>query len=183
MLHPEDQSSLFEIFFLLNPTHFKLDSQQFAQPLDNRILQIDYEEYQEVERQILPQNIRLIAVEAKDETIIDTCGTGGDETNTFNVSTATALVVAGGGIKVAKHGQRAESNYCGSADVLEALGVKLDISRSDIERCMREVGIGFLYAPLFYRAMKYPLGPRREMGCLRACCRETKSGVLPPPWS
>jgi outer membrane biogenesis lipoprotein LolB len=71
LLQPKNQSSLFEIFFLLNPTHFKLDSQQFAQPLDNRILQIDYEDYQEVESQILPQNIRVIAVEAKDETIID----------------------------------------------------------------------------------------------------------------
>ena len=71
LLHPEDQSTLFEIFFLLNPTHFKLDSQQFAQPMDNRMLQIDYKGYQEVEEQILPQNIRVIAVEAQDETIID----------------------------------------------------------------------------------------------------------------
>jgi len=109
-------------------------------------------------------NIDRDEINIEDETIIDTCGTGGDETNTFNVSTATALVVAGGGVRVAKHGQRAESDYCGSANVLEALGLKLDISRTDIERCIREVGIGFLYAPLFYGAMKNPLGPRREMG-------------------
>ncbi|MFC1862876.1 anthranilate phosphoribosyltransferase [Thermodesulfobacteriota bacterium] len=109
-------------------------------------------------------NIDRDEINIEDETIIDTCGTGGDETNTFNVSTVTALVVAGGRIKVAKHGQRAESNYCGSANVLEALGLKLDISRTDIERCISEVGIGFLYAPLFYGAIKYPIGPRREMG-------------------
>jgi anthranilate phosphoribosyltransferase len=103
-------------------------------------------------------------INIEDETILDTCGTGGDGTNTFNVSTATALVVAGGGVKVAKHGHRAESSHCGSATVLEALGLKLDITRSDVERCIREVGIGFLYAPLFYGAMKYPVGPRREIG-------------------
>ena len=109
-------------------------------------------------------NIDRDEINIEDETILDTCGTGGSGTNTFNVSTATALVVAGGGIKVAKHGQRTLSNHCGSADVLEALGLKLDISRTEVERCIREVGIGFLYAPLFYGAMKYPVGPRRELG-------------------
>ena len=109
-------------------------------------------------------NIDRDEINIEDETILDTCGTGGNGTNTFNVSTATALVVAGGGVKVAKYGQQTESNYCGSAKVLEALGLKLDISRTDVERSIREIGIGFLYAPLFYGAMKYPLGPRREMG-------------------
>ena len=109
-------------------------------------------------------NIDRDEINVEDETILDTCGTGGDGTNTFNVSTATALVVAGGGVKVAKYGQRTETKYCGSAKVLEALGLKLDISRTDVERSIREIGIGFLYAPLFYGAMKYPLGPRREMG-------------------
>jgi anthranilate phosphoribosyltransferase len=98
------------------------------------------------------------------ETILDTCGTGGDGTNTFNVSTATAFVAAGGGVKVAKHGNRAVSSQCGSADVLENLGVKLDISPQDVERCIREIGIGFLFAPLFHGAMKYAAGPRREIG-------------------
>ena len=98
------------------------------------------------------------------ETILDTCGTGGDGTNTFNVSTATALVAAGGGIKVAKHGNRAVSSQCGSADVLENLGVKLDIGPLDVERCIREIGIGFLFAPLFHGAMKYAAGPRKEIG-------------------
>ena len=109
-------------------------------------------------------NIDRDEINVEDETILDTCGTGGDGTNTFNVSTATALVVATGGIKVAKHGQRTESNHCGSANVLEALGLELNISRTDAERCIHEVGIGFLYAPLFYGAMKYPAVPRREIG-------------------
>jgi len=109
-------------------------------------------------------NIDRDEINIDEETIVDTCGTGGDGTNTFNVSTATALVVAGGGIKVAKHGQRASSNHCGSADVLQALGLKLDIGNASVERCIREVGIGFLYAPLFYGGIKYPVGPRREIG-------------------
>ncbi|UCG99750.1 MAG: anthranilate phosphoribosyltransferase [Deltaproteobacteria bacterium] len=100
----------------------------------------------------------------EDETILDTCGTGGDSANTFNVSTATAFVAAGGGVKVAKHGNRSVSSQCGSADVLERLGLKLDITPSDVERCIREVGIGFLFAPLFHGAMKYAAGPRREIG-------------------
>jgi anthranilate phosphoribosyltransferase len=103
-------------------------------------------------------------INVEDETILDTCGTGGDGTNTFNVSTATAFVAAGAGVKVAKHGNRAVSSQCGSADVLERLGVKLDIAPSDVERCIQEVGIGFLYAPLFHGAMKYAAGPRREIG-------------------
>jgi anthranilate phosphoribosyltransferase len=100
----------------------------------------------------------------KEEIIVDTCGTGGDGANTFNVSTTAAFVVAGGGLKVAKHGNRAVSSRCGSADVLEALGVKLDISPSEVERCLQEVGIGFFYAPLFHGAMKHAAGPRREIG-------------------
>jgi len=103
-------------------------------------------------------------INVEDETILDTCGTGGDGTNTFNVSTATALVAAGGGAKVAKHGNRAVSSLCGSSDVLENLGVNLDITTTDVERCIREVGIGFLYAPLFHGAMKYAAGPRQEIG-------------------
>ena len=98
------------------------------------------------------------------ETILDTCGTGGRGTNTFNISTATALVLSGGGLKVAKHGQRTHINRCGSADVLQALGLKLDIGTTSVERCISEVGIGFLYAPLFYGGIKYPLGLRREIG-------------------
>jgi anthranilate phosphoribosyltransferase len=99
-----------------------------------------------------------------DEEIIDIVGTGGDGTKTFNVSTTTAFVTAGAGVKVAKHGNRAVSSLCGSADVLECLGVKLNISTADAERCVNEVGIGFLFAPLFHGAMKYAAGPRKELG-------------------
>jgi len=98
------------------------------------------------------------------ETIVDTCGTGGDGTNTFNVSTTTALVVAGGGLKVAKHGNRSVSSQCGSADVLEALGVNLDVTPEVVEASIRSIGIGFLYAPKLHGAMKYAIGPRREIG-------------------
>jgi anthranilate phosphoribosyltransferase len=109
-------------------------------------------------------NLDRDEINIEEETILDTCGTGGDVTRTFNVSTATALVAAGAGVKVAKHGSRAVSSLCGSADVLEQLGVNLDLTRSDVERCLREVGIGFLYAPLFHGAMKQVAGPRREIG-------------------
>ena len=109
-------------------------------------------------------NIDRDDITIEDETILDTCGTGGDGTNTFNVSTATAFVAAGGGIKVAKHGNRAVSSRCGSADVLETLGVKLDIAPQDVGRCLHKVGMGFLFAPLFHGAMKYAAGPRKEIG-------------------
>jgi len=109
-------------------------------------------------------NIDRDEIYVEDETILDTCGTGGDGTNTFNVSTATAFVAAGAGVRVAKHGNRAVSSMCGSADVVKNLGVKLDINHSSVESCIREVGIGFLYAPLFHGAMKYAAGPRREIG-------------------
>ncbi|MFO7785980.1 MAG: anthranilate phosphoribosyltransferase [Thermodesulfobacteriota bacterium] len=103
-------------------------------------------------------------INVEEETILDTCGTGGDGTNTFNISTATAFVAAGGGVRVAKHGNRAVSSRCGSADVLSNLGVRLDINRSNIEQCIREIGIGFLYAPLFHGAMRYAAAPRQEVG-------------------
>jgi anthranilate phosphoribosyltransferase len=98
------------------------------------------------------------------ETVVDTCGTGGDGTNTFNVSTTTAFVVAGCGLRVAKHGNRSVSSLCGSADVIEKLGVKLDVPPAVVEKCLNEVGIGFLYAPALHGAMKYAIGPRREIG-------------------
>ncbi|RPI97943.1 MAG: anthranilate phosphoribosyltransferase [Spirochaetales bacterium] len=95
---------------------------------------------------------------------IDTCGTGGTGANTFNISTTVAFVVAGAGLRVAKHGNRSASSRCGSADVLEALGVKLDVGPDLVQRCILEIGIGFMFAPLFHEAMKYAVGPRREIG-------------------
>ncbi len=98
------------------------------------------------------------------ETVVDTCGTGGDATNTFNVSTTTAFVVAGCGLRVAKHGNRSVSSLCGSADVIETLGVNLDVPPRVVEQCLSKVGIGFLYAPALHGAMKYAIGPRKEIG-------------------
>jgi anthranilate phosphoribosyltransferase len=98
------------------------------------------------------------------ETVVDTCGTGGDATATFNVSTTTAFVVAGAGLRVAKHGNRAVSSRCGSADVIEALGVNLALTPSQVAACINEVGIGFLFAPQLHGAMRYAIGPRREIG-------------------
>jgi len=98
------------------------------------------------------------------ETILDTCGTGGSGTKSFNISTTTAFVVAACGVKVAKHGNRSVSSACGSADVLEKLGVNLDVSTEIVERCIAEVGVGFLFAPALHGAMKYAIGPRREIG-------------------
>ncbi len=96
--------------------------------------------------------------------LVDTCGTGGDNTATFNISTAAAFVAAGSGLKVAKHGNRAMSSHCGSADVLEALGVKIELGPEAVAECLETMGIGFMFAPTFHPAMKYAAGPRREIG-------------------
>ena len=95
---------------------------------------------------------------------MDTCGTGGDGVSTFNISTVVAFVLAGAGVAVAKHGNRSVSSRCGSADVLEALGVKIELGPEEIARCLDEIGIGFLFAPRLHPAMKYALPPRREIG-------------------
>ena len=96
--------------------------------------------------------------------LVDTCGTGGDNARTINISTAAAFVVAGAGLKVAKHGNRAMSSSCGSADVLEELGVRIHMDAAQVKACLEEVGIGFMFAPLFHPAMKYAAAPRREIG-------------------
>jgi len=95
---------------------------------------------------------------------LDTCGTGGDMSHTFNISTIAALVVAASGVPVAKHGNRSVSSATGSADVLEALGVKIELPPEKVEKCLFETGFGFLFAPLFHPAMKYAVGPRKEIG-------------------
>ncbi len=103
-------------------------------------------------------------IDACSSVIVDTCGTGGDRSRTFNISTTTAFVVAAAGITVAKHGNRAVSSGCGSADVLEALGVNISVGPEIVEECIQQIGIGFLFAPKLHGAMKYAIGPRREIG-------------------
>jgi anthranilate phosphoribosyltransferase len=106
---------------------------------------------------------KVTRIKAPDSTV-DTCGTGGDMANTFNISTTTALVVAACGVPVAKHGNRSVSSRSGSADVLESLGVKIDLEPGKVEQCLEQTGFGFMFAPLFHPAMKYAIGPRKEMG-------------------
>jgi anthranilate phosphoribosyltransferase len=103
-------------------------------------------------------------VEVDAEHLVDTCGTGGDASGSFNISTASAFVVAAAGARVAKHGNRSISSKSGSADVLEAAGVRLDLTPEQVARCIQEVGVGFMFAPAHHGAMKHAIGPRREMG-------------------
>ena len=107
---------------------------------------------------------RATRISVADPLVVDTCGTGGDGAQTFNISTTAALVVAGAGITVAKHGNRSVSSKCGSADVLAALGVRIDLPVEQVADCVNEVGIGFFFAPLYHRAMKHCAGVRQELG-------------------
>ena len=107
---------------------------------------------------------KAVHVEAGEGVVIDTCGTGGDDSGTFNISTTAAFIAAGAGLKVAKHGNRSVSSRSGSADVLRSLGVNVEAEVEKVELCLREIGIGFLFAPLLHGAMKHAIGPRREIG-------------------
>ncbi|MDR7433867.1 MAG: anthranilate phosphoribosyltransferase [Armatimonadota bacterium] len=107
---------------------------------------------------------RSVRISPRVDHLLDTCGTGGDRLNTFNISTIAAFVIAGSGVHVAKHGNRSVSSRCGSADLLEALQIPLDADPASVERCIEEERIGFLFAPRFHLAMKHALGPRREIG-------------------
>ena len=96
--------------------------------------------------------------------LVDTCGTGGDISGTFNISTVSTFVAAGAGVTIAKHGNRAVSSRCGSADILEALGVKVDIDPQKVEECINKIGIGFIFAPNFHKAMRFAAPTRKEIG-------------------
>ncbi len=111
---------------------------------------------------VMREKATLIRVEGSP--VIDTCGTGGDHSGTFNISTCTAIVAAGAGVKVAKHGNRSVTSKSGSSEVLAALGVNLDADVATVERCIAEANIGFLFAPRLHAAMKHAIGPRRELG-------------------
>ena len=102
-------------------------------------------------------------VDIKGDHLVDTCGTGGDGASTFNISTASAMVAAAAGAQVAKHGNRSVSSSCGSADVLEAAGVNLELSPEQVAQCVNEIGVGFMFAPKHHGAMKHAIGPRKEM--------------------
>jgi anthranilate phosphoribosyltransferase len=113
----------------------------------------------------LAKTMRAKAIPVEfNEPSLDTCGTGGDCAGTFNISTTAAFIAAGAGIRVAKHGNRAMSSQCGSADVLEALGVKIELTAAQVKKCIEEAGIGFMFAPSFHPAMKYAAATRKEIG-------------------
>ncbi len=122
------------------------------------------ESFQEIIGFVKALRNSMVKVSCKSSIVIDTCGTGGDGAGSFNISTASSFVVAGAGLTVAKHGNRSVSSLCGSADVLEALGVKIDMSKDVAERCLNEIGITFLFAPLYHPAMKNVAPVRKELG-------------------
>ncbi len=105
-----------------------------------------------------------VRIETNRQDLVDTCGTGGDGLDTFNISTAAALVAAAAGVPIAKHGNRSVSSACGSADVLVELGVNIDLPPAAVGECIDQIGLGFLFAPNLHPAMKHAIGPRREMG-------------------
>ena len=128
-------------------------------------LRMKGETYEEIAAFAAVMRERVVKVTQKGKgSLLDTCGTGGDSSGTFNISTAAAFVAAGAGVPVAKHGNRSVSSKCGSADVLKELGVNVEASPEVVTSCLNEIGICFIFAPLFHPAMKYAIGPRREIG-------------------
>ncbi|MEK6528380.1 MAG: anthranilate phosphoribosyltransferase [Nitrospirota bacterium] len=126
-------------------------------------LRIKGETVEEITGAVKVMRDKVTRIKAPEYTV-DTCGTGGDMAHTFNISTASAIIVAACGVPVAKHGNRSVSSRSGSADALEALGVKIDLKPENVEKCLETTGFGFMFAPLFHPAMKYAAGPRKEMG-------------------
>ncbi len=127
-------------------------------------MSIKGETFEELAGAAAAMRSKAARLQVTSSTVVDTCGTGGDGLDTFNISTAAAFVVAGAGITVAKHGNRGVSSKCGSADVLEQLGVNLEVDPETVEAAVNEIGIGFMFAPKFHGAMKYAAKARREVG-------------------
>jgi len=127
-------------------------------------LRLKGETVDEIAGSVRAMRARAVRIPLGDPNVVDTCGTGGDGTHTFNISTTTAFVVAGAGLTVAKHGNTAVSSKAGSADVLSALGVNIYLPTERVADCINDIGIGFLFAPLYHGAMKHCAGPRNEMG-------------------
>ena len=127
-------------------------------------LRLKGETVDEIVGSVRAMRARAVRIAVGDPNVVDTCGTGGDGAHTFNISTTTAFVAAGAGLTVAKHGNTSVSSKSGSADVLAALGVKIDLPAERVADCINEVGIGFLFAPLYHGAMKHCAGPRQDMG-------------------
>ncbi len=127
-------------------------------------LRMKGETVEEISGSVQAMRAKAVKLHVGDSLVVDTCGTGGDRSHTFNISTTAAFVVAGAGLTVAKHGNRSVSSKCGSADVLAALGVNIDLPPEKVGECIEEVGIGFLFAPLFHGAMKHCAAPRQDMG-------------------
>ena len=127
-------------------------------------LRMKGETVEEITGSVKAMREMAVRIYVDDPQVVDTCGTGGDRTNSFNISTAAAFVVAGGGMTVAKHGNRSVSSQSGSADVLFALGVNIDLSPERVEECINEVGIGFLFAPLYHGAVQHCAKPRTDLG-------------------
>ena len=122
------------------------------------------ETFQELAGAAQAMRRKALRIQTSAATVVDTCGTGGDGAQTFNISTTTAFVVAGSGVTVAKHGNRSISSQCGSADLLEALGVRLDIDPEIVEEAINAIGIGFMFAPLYHGAMRHAAKARQEIG-------------------
>jgi anthranilate phosphoribosyltransferase len=127
-------------------------------------LRLKGETVDEITGSVKAMRAKAVSIRVADPLVVDTCGTGGDRSHTFNISTTSAFVVAGGGLTVAKHGGRAVSSRSGSADVLTALGVRIEMQADRVAECINEIGIGFLFAPLFHGAMKNCAAARQEMG-------------------
>jgi len=127
-------------------------------------LRLKGETADEIAGSVRAMRARAVRIPVGDPNVVDTCGTGGDGAHTFNISTTTAFVVAGAGLTVAKHGNTAVSSKSGSADLLSALGVNIDLPTERVADCVNDIGIGFLFAPLYHGAMKHCAGPRHEMG-------------------